>query len=428
MSEKKVSDLSVLVIGSGGREHALVKAFKESASIQKIFCSPGNAGIAQDAMVINLDLNQKKSVVDFCLNEKIDFVFIGPEDPLVNGLGDQLRNSDIPVVGPSRLASQLEGSKIFAKNFMLQAKVPTADASVVATVEEALAAAHDHTAPFILKADGLAAGKGVFICKTKMELEKYAHDLFEKKILGAAGEKALLEKNLPGYELSFLVLTNGEHFETLPLAQDHKRLADGNLGPNTGGMGTVAPMKISEELKNKIIDRIITPSVQQISKQHKKDKNFLFYGILFVGVMIVNNEPYVLEYNVRFGDPETQVILPLIENDLGKVFYHLSKGQLEPLKFKNKSAFCIVNAAAGYPDKPEKNIPIILPENADDQYVLHAGTKLNDQDQLVSNGGRVLNIIATGASQDEARKKAYHFNEEVVFPGRQFRTDLGKNL
>lgn len=419
------ANLSVLVIGSGGREHAIVKSFKESKVIEKIFSTPGNAGIHQLASIVNLDLKNHTQVIEFCQIEKIDFVFIGPEDPLVDGLSDSLRIAGIKVVGPSKLAAQLEGSKIFAKNFMLQAQVPTAEASEVKSVAEVLTAAGKYLAPYILKADGLAAGKGVFICKDLVELKKNAEDIFEKKTLGEAGAKALLEKNLPGYELSVLVLTNGKKFEILPLAQDHKRLLDGNLGPNTGGMGTFAPISIPDELKEKILNRIIIPSVHQLEKEHKAKNDFLFYGVLFVGIMVVNDEPYVLEYNVRFGDPETQVILPLIKNDLGEAFYALSMGELKKLQFKDQSAFCIVNAARGYPDAPEKNIPISLPQNLNNQYILHAGTKQNNQGQLVSNGGRVLNIIAIANSFTEARKKAYELNEKINFPNRQFRNDLG---
>ncbi len=414
--------MKVLVIGSGGREHALVKSFSESKFIKKVFVCPGNAGMQNEARIISMNIKDHKQVVQFCQVNSVDFVFIGPEDPLVDGLADSLRAEKIRVVGPSKQAAQLEGSKIFAKNFMQKANVKTAEAEVVTSVQQTLLAAQSHTPPYILKADGLAAGKGVFICKTLEELKLAAENIFEKKILGAAGSKALLEKNLPGYELSFLVLTNAVRYEALPLAQDHKRLLDQDLGPNTGGMGTVAPLKISDSLEQKILRKIIEPSIEQLKKE-----KMIYRGILFVGVMVVENEPYALEYNVRFGDPETQVILPLIQNDLGKVFYQLANGFVEELSFFNKAAFCIVNAAPGYPDQVQKNIPIELPESSSNQYILHAGTELKNG-KYVSTGGRVLNVVAVDETISEARQKAYALNEKIIFEGRQFRKDLGSHL
>ena len=411
--------MKILVIGSGGREHALVKHFAESSSVTKVFVTMGNAGMKTRAEVITMNVKDHKQVVQFCQIQKIDFVFIGPEEPLVDGLADTLRNNHIKTIGPSKNAAQLEGSKIFAKKFMLDGQVATADAIVVSSVAETMAASASYNAPYVLKADGLAAGKGVFICLDKTQLKKAAEDLFVHKKLGEAGRQALLEKNLPGHELSFLVLTNGLSFQPLPIAQDHKRLQDGDKGPNTGGMGTIAPLQISELLYTKILKRVIQPSIEQMKKE-----KMLFYGILFVGIMVVDGEPYALEYNTRFGDPETQVILPLIENDLGLLFSRLANGELEEVKTKALTAFCIVNAASGYPDFPEKNIPIELPDNEDSSYVLHAGTK-EVNGQLVSNGGRVLNVIGLDADFEKAKQKAYALNSKIKFAGRQFRTDLG---
>lgn len=415
--------MNILVIGSGGREHAVVKALSESKTAMKIYCAPGNAGIAQQANLLKIDVKKHSDVLQACKENKIDLVFIGPEDPLVDGLADSLRENKIDVFGPSKAAARLEGSKIFAKEFMKKAGVPTASAVTVSSVDETLKHAAKFSTPYILKADGLAAGKGVFICKTIPELRLAAQHLFEVKGLGAAGDTALLEQNLPGYELSFLLLTDGENFSPLPLAQDHKRLLNDDKGPNTGGMGTVAPMKIATELYEKIISKVVAPSVLQIKKE-----GFIFRGVLFIGIMVVDNEPYVLEYNVRFGDPETQVILPLVQNDLAQVFQDVSRGQLKPLSFNDLYSICIVNAARGYPDKPEKNIPIELPKNEAGQYILHAGTARDSAGQLVSNGGRVLNIVATGKSPGEARKTAYTLNEQVKMQGRQFRDDIGSQF
>lgn len=413
--------MNILVIGSGGREHAIIKGLKKSKLNQNIFCSPGNAGIAQISETIPLNIKNHSEVINFCQEKKINLVIIGPEDPLVDGLSDSLRKKNIAVFGPSQEAAQLEGSKIFAKNFMQEANIPTAHAVTVSSVNETLNGAKKFSAPYVLKADGLAAGKGVYICKTFDDLKLAAENIFEKKILGDAGNLALLEQNLPGKELSFLVLTNGSSYQALPLAQDHKRLKDQNEGPNTGGMGTVAPLQINSELYQKIISKIIEPSVQ-----HLKNKNYLFRGVLFIGVMVVDNEPYVLEYNVRFGDPETQVILPLIKNDLTEIFYQLSQGKLDKLQFNSKTAICIVNAAKGYPESPQKNIPIELPADSEYAYTLHAGTALNADKKLVSSGGRVLNIVAIDENPAHAYKLAYEQNEKIVFSGRQFRTDIGK--
>lgn len=413
--------MNILVIGSGGREHAIVKSFKESQRVDKVYCAPGNAGIAQIAETLNIDIKNHSAVVQSCKQHNIDFVFIGPEDPLVAGLADTLRDECISVFGPSKKAAQLEGSKIFAKDFMVKAQVPTAKADVVNSVENTLKTAANYTSPYILKADGLAAGKGVYICRNLMELKAAAENLFVKKIFGPAGEKALLEQNLPGKEISLLVLTDGKDFQVLPMAQDHKRLLDNNMGPNTGGMGTVAPMKIDPGLYEKIISRVVAPSIEGLKKE-----NYFFRGVLFIGLMIVDNEPYVLEYNVRFGDPETQVILPLIDNNIAELFLNLSNGRLDPVQVNNKTAFCIVNAAEGYPDNVVKNTPIQLPPNTESSYILHAGTALNTQNELVSSGGRVLNILAVAESYADARIQAYRLNERVQMKGRQYRRDLGE--
>lgn len=413
--------MKVLVIGSGGREHALVKSFSESASVEKVFACPGNAGMSQQAIVLtHVAVTDHLALLQFCQVEKIDFVFIGPEEPLVNGLSDILRSAGIPVVGPSQKAAQLEGSKIFAKQFMQKSHVATADAVVVESVQETLTAAQQYSKPYILKADGLAGGKGVFICDSIEELQNAAEDLFVHQKLGLAGKRALLEKNLPGTELSFLIITNGTNFQALPLAQDHKRLLNQNKGPNTGGMGTVAPLQIPPSLYTKIIKKIIEPSVEGLKNHH-----LLFRGILFVGVMVVNDEPYALEYNVRFGDPETQVILPLLKNDVAELFFELANGNVQKIELNHLNAFCIVNAAAGYPDQPQKNAPIVLPNNEAHAYVLHAATRFGSNNELVSNGGRVLNVVAIDADRVKARQKAYALNEKIQFAGRQFRTDLG---
>jgi phosphoribosylamine---glycine ligase len=414
--------MKVLVIGTGGREHAILKSLKSSSQNPELFIYPGNDGHADCAELVVLPTGHFSEIVDFCRIKKINFVFIGPENELVDGLTDQLRAANVFCVGPNKEAAQLEGSKIFSKNFMNEFKIPTAKHQIVTNHSETLEAALKFKPPFILKADGLAAGKGVYICKNLEELTQASHEIFNLKKFGAAGNKAILEENLPGFELSVLVLTNGEDYSVLPLAQDHKRLKDQNLGPNTGGMGTVAPMSISESLRKKIVDRIIEPTIHGF-----KNKNFLYRGILFIGVMVVNDEPFVLEYNVRFGDPETQVILPLIKNDAVDLFYQLSQGHLQPIELKPLFTACVVNAAKGYPDHAEKGAEIKIPIQYANQ-ILFCGVKKNKNNKLQVHGGRVLNIVTQAANLQSALMQAYEINAMIDFDGRQYRSDIGKSF
>lgn len=417
--------MKILILGQGGREHALIKAFKNSPLVTEIHILPGNDGMKKEAIVHSLSMTDVEKIIALCIQTEIDFVFIGPEDPLVAGVSDKLRDRGILVVGPSQQAAQLEGSKVFAKEFMLEAKVPTAPYFVVSSVEQTLEKAKNFQPPYVLKADGLAAGKGVFICKTLEELKNASESLFEKNIFGDAGKKALLEKFEPGWELSYIVLTNGEKFISLPLAQDHKRLLDNNEGPNTGGMGTIAPLIISTALKHEIENKIIAPSVK-----HLQQRQFLFRGILFVGIMVTSEGPKVLEYNVRLGDPETQVILPLIESDLALTMMHLSQGSLDPIQLKNIHAACVILAAPGYPDAPEKGLPISGLEqilDSSNSYSIHAGTKFSGS-QWLTNGGRVIGAVGLGNTKEEALKHAYEVNEQIHWQGKQFRSDIGKYL
>ncbi len=437
--------MNILVIGSGAREHALIKSFRLSASVQKIFAAPGREGFLPDAQPITLDWKKTEQIIHFCKSENINFVFIGPEDPLVFGLADDLRKNGIPAVGPDKNAAQLEGSKILSKNFMNEANIPTAYSVVVNSVQQVKKSLHLFTPPYVLKADGLCAGKGVFICKNEHELIDSAAAIFEKKILGTAGASALLEQFSPGWELSYLVVTNGEHHITLPLAQDHKRLLDDNKGPNTGGMGTVAPLQIDSSLRNEIESKIVLPTLKQIQKN-----NWTYRGIIFIGIMVTPEGPSVLEYNVRFGDPETQVILPLIASDTVDFFHQVSQGRLPPLRFHDESAACVVLAAQGYPEQPQKGLILSghLAQESDDtaidsvvagqkqisstskqytSYVLHAGTKKTSEG-FITDGGRVLNCIGLGKTTDEALTNAYASVKKYLSEGLIFRKDIGKYL
>lgn len=416
--------MKVLIIGQGGREHALVYALSQSPSVNEIHAIPGSDGMSREALChTNIDLKNHAAIIQFCLQMQIDYVFIGPEEPLVQGLSDSLRDRGILVVGPSQEAAQLEGSKIFSKQFMKEANIPTASFEVVDNVEKTLEKSKHFTAPYVLKADGLAAGKGVFICKDLSELQLAAQDIFEKKILGEAGAQALLEQYMPGWEMSFLILTNGIQYQCLPLAQDHKRIYDNDEGPNTGGMGTVAPLHIDSALQARIENEIVGPTVALLNEKH-----LLYRGVLFLGLMITSDGPKLIEYNCRFGDPETQVILPLIDGDIGQILKDLSVGKLQTIKQKHMFASCVVMAAPGYPMHPEKNIQIKgdISFSTASSYFLHAGSKKDSHGQWLTNGGRVLNSVGLGSSLQESLNKAYEQSSKVSWMGLQKRSDIGK--
>lgn len=417
--------MKVLVIGQGGREHALVRALKLSPSVGEVHAIPGSRGMAGEAICHEIPLSDAKAVASFCHQHTIDLVVIGPEVPLAEGLSDQLRAEDLPVFGPSQAAAQLEASKVFSKQFMERAGVPTARYYVVSSVTETMEKSKEFAPPFVLKADGLAAGKGVFICKTEDELQQAAHSLFVEKSLGESGRRALLEEFQPGWELSFLILTNGQAYQPLPLSQDHKRLGEGDTGPNTGGMGVVGPLEISPDLRERIHQDILTPSIRQLAAE-----SLVYRGILYVGVMVTADGPSVLEYNVRFGDPEAQVVLPLLKGDWGEVMKSVSLGQLPELKWRPIHCACVVLAAEGYPDQPKKGVVIegSLKGETANSYFLHAGTQRDSQGQWLTGGGRVLNAVGIGSTLKEALDVAYAQAERARWPGRQMRRDIGYKI
>jgi len=336
--------MNVLVIGKGGREHAIVKALSFSQSVSELHCAPGNEGMKKDAFIHALDLDNLDELKTFINQKRINLVVIGPENYLVSGLADHIRSWGIKVFGPSKEGARLEESKVFAKEFMQAANIPTAKFEVVNSVESTLSAAKNFKAPYVFKADGLAAGKGVSICQTLKELKAVAIKCFEDKVFGASGDKALLEEFQPGYELSFLIVTNGKEYQAMPLAQDHKALLEGGKGPNTGGMGVVAPLKIHVNLEKDIHEKILKPTVDHINKS-----SIDFRGVVFVGLMVTENGPIVIEYNVRFGDPETQTLLPLLDGDWGEVFSDIADGVVKPLSWKTQCISCVVLAAENYP-------------------------------------------------------------------------------
>lgn len=415
--------MKVLVIGQGGREHALIRALSLSPTVSEIHCIPGSDGIARESICHSIDLKDFEKTGSFIKKNGIELVIFGPEQPLADGLSDYIRNLNIPVFGPNQQSAQFESSKAFCKNFLNKHKIPTAKSFKVTTVEETLIAAKNFKPPFVLKADGLAAGKGVVICETEAELKSHAESFFIKKSLGPASESALLEEFMKGWELSYLILTNGEDYAPLPLAQDHKRLLEKDRGPNTGGMGTVAPLLIDENLHTQIKNKILRPIVEGI----KKD-NMNYRGVLFIGLMITPEGPKVLEFNVRFGDPEAQVLLPLLDGDWARVFLEIANGKVPQLKWKkNIHLACVVLAAEGYPESPVKNV--VINGNPTRQtassYFLHAGTKAAG-DGWTTNGGRVLNAIGIGSNREEALKHAYALVEYGKWNGMQFRRDIGE--
>ena len=351
-------------------------------------------------------------------------VVIGPEDPLAEGLSDVLREAGVTVFGPDKKAAQLEASKIVAKQFMEKYNIPTASFAKVSSVAEVESVLADFTAPYVLKADGLAAGKGVFICQTREELIDKAQFLFEQKGLGEAGQQAILEQHQTGYELSYFILTNGSQYVSLPLAQDHKKLSSGDKGPNTGGMGTVAPMSLSMVDQQRITAEVLEPTVAGFGKE-----GFLYRGVVFIGLMMTDKGPQVLEYNIRFGDPETQVLLPLLDGDWGEVLMTIAKGEIPLVTWKKMSTSCVVLAAENYPGTPVKDVVIEgdAQFESEDSYFLHAGSEKKGN-QWVTAGGRVLNAIGLGETHEEAVGKSYELIEKVRWPGMQYRDDIGHQV
>lgn len=390
----------ILVIGSGGREHAICEQFAKSPKCGKIFCLPGNAGIAQVAEIVEgIKQNEQQKIAEFCRDKKIDFVFVGPEQPLVDGLVDDLEKSGIRVFGPNKKAAQLEGSKIFMKKIVSENGVPTAAYETFFAPKEALKFADQLGYPCVIKTDGLAAGKGVIIPQNREEAEKTVAEIFAGKF-GEAGKKIIIEEFLDGFEASYFVLCDGKNFLPLGFAHDHKKVGEGDVGANTGGMGTYSPSPfVTAEMEEKIIEQIIKPTLAAVE----------FKGILFAGLMITKNEPKLLEFNVRFGDPETQVILPRIKTDFVDLIEAAIDGRLDQIKLKldeKQKLVCVVMCAKGYPENYEKGTEIKGLEHITEAKILHAGTVKKDG-KILANGGRVLNIVASADSFKAARDKAY---------------------
>jgi len=415
--------MKVGIIGSGGREHAICDALSKSKKIDEIYCFPGNAGTAKLGKNIKLNLEDFNELKNFTLLNKIDLIIVGPEKPLVDGIVDFLEEYNIKVFGPNKLASQLEGSKIFTKNLCQKYKIPTAKFGIFKDISEAKKFIKKTNYPIVVKADGLASGKGVYICNQKDEAELAVEEIFNGKFGNA--KNLLIEEFLEGEEMSYFVISDGKSIKNFQTAQDHKRVLEGDKGKNTGGMGAYSPSRlINDDLEKKILDRIIKPTIKGLEEIGTKYK-----GFLYVGLMIVKDEPYLIEYNVRMGDPECQTILPKLDSDLIDILMACCDGKLNTteIKWHNKKSLCIVLCSKGYPDKFKKEILInnLNEIKLDtDEYCYHAGTKIIGE-KIYANGGRVLNFVCTSENFEKSRNKIFSLIKLLNWDGGFFRKDIG---
>ena len=421
--------MKILVIGSGGREHAVCRQFLLSKKVHKIYALPGNAGIAQIAScVADLDVKNHQKVIEFCQKNAIDLVFIGGEQPLVDGLVDDLKSAKINVFGPTKYCAQLEGSKDFMKKIAVENNIPTAKYQTFTNQENCLEFAKTLGFPCVIKADGLAAGKGVVIAQNETEFLSTITEFFAGKF-GQASKKIIIEEFLVGLEVSYFVISDGHTFAPLGFAHDHKKVGEGDTGLNTGGMGTFSPSPfVDKKLEEKIINKIVKPTLDALIKTGNP-----FTGVLFAGIILTENGPKLLEHNTRFGDPETQVILPRIKSDFADLIMSAAQGKLSDhkIEFDEENKFvCVVMAAKGYPEDYIKGTEIKGLEHAkkiDGVEILHAGTK-NDNGKIIANGGRVLNVVAKAKSFKEARSKAYEAIDLIEWKDGFVRTDIAKKV
>ncbi|WP_028549890.1 phosphoribosylamine--glycine ligase [Paenibacillus sp. UNC451MF] len=415
--------MRVLVVGGGGREHAICWALKKSPKVQELYCAPGNGGIAGVAECVPLQVNQFEEIGEFAIDNAIDLVVIGPDDPLSEGIVDHLEAKKIPVFGPRQNAAILESSKVFSKDLFKKYNIPTAAYESFDDYEAALSYLRKQTIPTVIKADGLAAGKGVIVAQSMEEAEKALHDIMVTKIFGDSGNQVVIEEFLTGQEMSILSFVDGHVVRPMVPAQDHKAVYDNDKGPNTGGMGTYTPLPhIPQSVIDEAIETIIKPTAAAMVSEGRP-----FRGVLFAGLMITPQGPKTIEFNARFGDPETQVVLPRLKTDLLDIFVAAVNGHLEQMdiQWSDEAAVCVILASEGYPGSYPKGLPIEGLENVQDSFVFHAGTALKDG-QIVTNGGRVLGVTALGKDIAEARAKAYADADRIRFQGKHYRTDIAK--
>ncbi len=414
--------MNILVIGSGGREHAIIKKIKENKSVENIYALPGNGGIALDATCVNIGAKELDKIVEFAVNNKIDYAVVAPDDPLVLGAVDKLNEVGIPCFGPRKDAAIIEGSKVFSKNLMKKYNIPTAEYETFNNMEDALKYLETSKIPVVIKADGLALGKGVIIATTIEEAKDAVKSMMEDKIFGASGNNVVIEEYLEGPEVSVLAFTDGKTVVPMISSMDHKRIGDNDTGLNTGGMGTIAPNPFySEDVAKVCMDTIFIPTIRAMEKENRT-----FKGCLYFGLMLTKDGPKVIEYNCRFGDPETQVVLPLLKSDLLEVMMATTNGTLDKInvEFDSKSACCVILASNGYPQAYKTGYEITLPKNYDGEIYI-AGAKL-DNGVLKTSGGRVLGATAVAENLQSAITKAYKLAGSISFENKYSRTDIGK--
>lgn len=420
--------MKILIVGSGGREHSMAWAIAQSQKCDELYAAPGNAGIADYAECVDINAEDVDGIVKFAKSKSIDFVVIGPEGPLVLGLADKLKAVGIKAFGPSQAAARLEGSKAFMKDLCAKYKIPTAAYGRFKDFEKAKEFIKKNGAPIVIKTDGLAAGKGVIIAQTEKEALDAAKGMLSGGMFGDAGREIVIEQFLDGEELSYFALADGKTILPLTSAQDHKRVFDGDEGPNTGGMGAYSPAHImTSELEEKILNRLIIPTIEGMSKE-----GCPYSGVLFAGVMVVKGEPYLLEHNVRFGDPECQTLMVRLRGDLLGILFAAAEGRLadvtEDIAWLDRTALCVVMAAEGYPGSYEKNTEIKGLQHAaqiENVNIFHAGTARGTKGRLVSSGGRVLSVTALGRNVKEAQESAYKAVDKIDWPQGFCRRDIG---
>ena len=415
--------MKVGIIGSGGREHAICQSIKKSPKIDKIYCFPGNAGTSELAENIEIDVSNFNKIKEFSISNKISLIIVGPEKPLVDGIVDFFKDTNIDVFGPDKISSQLEGSKIFTKKICAEYKIPTAKFGIFESSSEAITFLKQTQFPLVVKADGLASGKGVYICENKDSADIAIKEIFNGKF--GLAKNVLIEEFLAGEEMSYFIISDGKEIKSFETAQDHKRVLEGDKGENTGGMGAYSPSRlINRALEEKILNKIIYPTIKALQEMGSN-----YRGFLYAGLMIVNEEPFLIEYNVRMGDPECQTILPKLKTDLLKIIEACCNERLKNLKIEwhNKKSLCVVLCSKGYPNKYSKNILIKNINKLDldkSDFVYHAGTQKREN-QIYSNGGRVINFVSLSSNFKESRDKIFNHINNLNWSNGFFRKDIG---